>query len=239
MDFFDRHKALLITILLFSVLMLAMLNIKLANSNKENTSTLIDLASFSEILQEPEEEEPETPEELPKRPTPSLSTHQAFNQDQQESESLESRLKEIFERNSAKSTASEEQSTPTQSGEASLSRNTTEERRNRSDGENNSEEISAKSGNFRNSSISFSLLGRSAVTIPNPIYTCDTSGKIVVNIKVNAEGLVISTSINQASSTSTNECLVEKAMEYAANAVFSPLAGRNGQPGTITYNFQG
>ena len=91
---------------------------------------------------------------------------------------------------------------------------------------------------MRNSSISFSLRGRNAVSIPNPIYTCDLPGKIVVNITVDAEGRVIDTDINKASSNSDNECLTEKALEYALNARFSRLAGRNEQPGTITYNFK-
>lgn len=238
MGLFERHKALIITVLLFSVLLLAMVNIKLAHSNEEITTTLIDFTSFREPVEEPENEEPEAPEPSPRTPAAPVQTHQAYNQDQQEAQSLESRLQEIFERNSANSTASEEASTSTNSGESHLNKNTREERSRESSGEGASEAISNKQGSLRNSSISFSLLGRSARDIPNPIYTCDTPGKVVVNIKVDAEGIVTSTSINQSSSTSRNECLQEKALEYAANAIFSPLVGKDAQPGTITYNFQ-
>src|SRR5660398_204639 len=68
----------------------------------------------------------------------------------------------------------------------------------RSDGNKTSAITSAKSGGIDHSSISFSLLGRSAIDIPNPVYTCDRSGKIVINISVNAEGRVTSASVNKA-----------------------------------------
>ncbi|HZJ35260.1 MAG TPA: TonB family protein, partial [Gillisia sp.] len=108
----------------------------------------------------------------------------------------------------------------------------------KSDGNKTSAVTSTKSGGIDHSSISFSLLGRRAVDIPNPVYTCDRSGKIVVNISVNAEGRVTSSSVNKGSSSTTNECLADQALEYAAQAVFSHLPGRNSQPGTITYNFK-
>src|SRR5660397_101655 len=108
----------------------------------------------------------------------------------------------------------------------------------RSDGNKTSAITSAKSGGIDHSSISFSLLGRSAIDIPNPVYTCDRSGKIVINISVNAEGRVTSASVNKGSSSTTNECLADQALEYAAQAVFSRVPGRNSQPGTITYNFK-
>jgi hypothetical protein len=59
-----------------------------------------------------------------------------------------------------------------------------------------------------------------------------------VNITVNEDGIVTSTAINKASSTSTNECLTEQAELYASQAVFSNLPGRTAQPGTITYLFK-
>jgi len=81
-------------------------------------------------------------------------------------------------------------------------------------------------------------LGRTAIEIPNPLYPCDTQGRIVINITVNAYGDVVKTSVNKRASSTSNECLTNMAMEYAADAKFSRLAGRDSQPGTITYNFQ-
>lgn len=238
MGFFDRHKALIITSLLFAILILAMYNINVSNSNKKVRETLIELNNLKREVQKQEEQQPKE-EPQPKAKQPNLQTHQAFNENRSESETnVKSRLDEIFEKNSAKQNALETETANSKSGEFDLSKNPAKKQQKASSGNNSSEEISNEQGTYRNSSISFSLVGRRAINIPNPIYTCDTAGKIVVNIEVNAEGAVISTSINRSSSTSTNECLVDQALEYAAGASFSRLPGRDSQPGTITYNFQ-
>ncbi len=196
---------------------------------------LVDLEEYTS----PEEEE-EIPEEEPEpRTTPnSRETHRAFNENQEaRAENFNRELDEILEQNSAQQEENSENESETSSLGTFPTGNKSESKK-RSDGDNSSEDISTQSGSLRNSSISFSLRGRNAVAIPNPIYTCDLRGKIVVNIRVNAEGRVINTSINKGSSSSNNECLTEKALEYAANARFSRLAGRDEQPGTITYNFK-
>ncbi|HET8753704.1 MAG TPA: hypothetical protein VFM59_05020 [Salinimicrobium sp.] len=240
MDFFDRHKALIITLLLFSLMILGLYNIRLSNSNKELTATLIDLQNYK-IEEAEKEQKQEIQQKNVQAPKPnSVKTHQAYNENQEEAqENFESRLDEIFQKNSAESEASDNESSNTSSGEFQINKNKPKETAKQSDGNNSSEEISAKTGTLRNSSISFSLVGRKAIDIPNPIYTCDTFGTVVVNITVNAEGAVVNTSINEAASTTTNECLTAKAREYAAGAIFSKMARRSSQIGTITYNFQG
>ncbi len=182
-------------------------------------------------------EEAETPPEQPQRPN--FETHQAYNQNEQEnSRNVDSRLEEIFQKNSAEQEASEDEASEPTAGKVAINNRNTRERKKASEGDNSSNETSVKEGTMRSSSISFSLMGRRAIDIPNPIYTCDTPGKVVVNITVNSTGEVIKTSINKNASTTSNECLTEMAMDYAAGARFSSLAGRNSQPGTITYNFQ-
>lgn len=238
MDFFERHKALIITSLLFGITVLALVNITLSNSNKELATTLIDLEHFEIVQPEEQQEQPEPPEPA-STPSPSdVRTHQAYNQNQEETEPLESRLNEIFERHSAESEASEEESSSTNTGDIALPKKTGKEKKRDSDGNASSEKTSAQSGNFDHSSISFSLVGRNALDIPNPIYTCDRPGKIVVNITVDAAGNVKGTSINKSSSSTSNECLTKKALEYATGAIFSKST-RASQIGTITYNFQG
>ena len=86
--------------------------------------------------------------------------------------------------------------------------------------------------------MSYSLINRTHKFLPTPIYLCEKSGKIVINITVNQLGKVIDTSVN-GSSTSTNECLIDHAMEYAENARFSEDASKNKQIGTITFSFIG
>ncbi len=236
MDFFEKHKALIITVLFCSVLILGLYNFNLSQKKKIEQQMLVDLEEYTET----EETEEEKPEEEPKPETTQNSpkTHRAFNENQEaREENFNRELDEILERNSVR----QEQSSDSDNDASTAGTFATgkkSENKKRSDGDNTSEDISTQSGSLRNSSISFSLRGRNAVSIPNPIYTCDLPGKIVVNITVNAEGRVIDTNINKASSNSDNECLTEKALEYALNARFSRLAGRNEQPGTITYNFK-
>ncbi|WP_324719844.1 energy transducer TonB family protein [Salinimicrobium sp. HB62] len=240
MDFFDRHKALIITVLIFSILILLMYNIKISNESKKIRETLIELNNI--LPPPPPEEEPEPEEQQPQepqRPNPTVQTHQAFNQNREESQkNLESRLDEIFQKNAAQQEAAEEEASKASRGDVNLNSNKREQKKQASQGDNSSAKTSVKEGSLRNSSISFSLRGRTAVFIPNPIYTCDSSGKVVVNITVNANGDVVRTAVNKSASTTSNECLTDQALEYAADARFSRLAGRDSQPGTITYNFQ-
>lgn len=236
MDFFDKHKALIITCLLYSIVLLALYNFSLSSNNKQVRELLVDLENFQ--VAEPEEQEAEKEEILQETNKETAQTHQAFNETTEaREENFKSQLDEIFEKNSASQLESTQEESSGTSGSYNF-RDQKKEVVKRSDGNQITRATSTKSGGMDHSSISFSLLGRSAREIPNPIYTCGTSGKIVVNIAVNAHGKVISTSINKGSSTSSNECLTEQAQEYAAQAVFSSLVGRESQPGTITYQFK-
>ena len=236
MDFFDKHKALIITCLIYSIVLLALYNFSLSSNNKKARELLVDLENFQ--VEEPVEQEPEKEEAPQKTNRETAQTHQAFNENAEaREENFKSQLDEIFEKNSASQLESTQDESSKTSGSYNF-QNEKKEVKKRSDGNQTTKTTSTKSGGIDHSSISFSLLGRSAREIPNPVYTCDTPGKIVVNITVNERGRVISTSINKSSSSTTNECLTEQALEYAAQAVFSSLAGRNSQPGTITYQFK-
>lgn len=107
-----------------------------------------------------------------------------------------------------------------------------------SNGDNSSEEISIETGANKNSTMSYSLVNRTHKFLPTPIYLCERSGKIIINITVNSKGRVVDTSVN-GSSTSTNECLIDHAIEYAENARFSADASKKSQIGTITFSFRG
>jgi hypothetical protein len=91
------------------------------------------------------------------------------------------------------------------------------------------------SSNNSNSSVSYSLQNRVDLKLPPPIYLCETGGKIIVNITVNSLGRVTDTYIN-TSSSSNNQCLIDTAIAYAENALFSK-ANQNSQIGSITYYF--
>lgn len=70
-----------------------------------------------------------------------------------------------------------------------------------------------------------------------PRYLCETGGKIVVNITVNEKGIVTDASIN-GSSNSSNQCLINRALEYAKEALFD-TSSKTKQIGTITFMFKG
>lgn len=235
-NFFDKHKALILTTLSFAILILALYNFKLASGNQETAEMLVDLEQFK--VEEKEELPPE--EEPPQRRSRrEVQTHQAYNQDRETREAdFNNRLNEIFEKNSAQQEETENESTADSEGSLAVNKKNSDKKQKQSDGDDSQKEQSQASAAYDYSSISFSLKGRNAVRIPNPVYTCDTAGKVVVNITVDANGYVIDTSINRRSSNTTNECLTERALEYSAGAKFTKLAGRDSQPGTITYYFK-
>lgn len=90
--------------------------------------------------------------------------------------------------------------------------------------------------NNRNSSLTYSLKDRKAVDLPNPIYTCQGSGKVVVMVEVNNNGYVINTKVDKKNSSTRNECLFENAVKYAQQALFS-RTDLEKQRGSITYYF--
>jgi hypothetical protein len=69
-----------------------------------------------------------------------------------------------------------------------------------------------------------------------PVYKCQGSGKVVVDIIVNQEGEVISASI--ASTNTTEECVMETALQSARISLFeSDLNADPRAKGTISYEF--
>ncbi|WP_031427088.1 hypothetical protein [Flavimarina sp. Hel_I_48] len=94
------------------------------------------------------------------------------------------------------------------------------------------------SSTARRTTISYILKERNALAIPNPVYTCDAVGKVVINVQVSGNGNVTKTSFNGAASTTSNGCLVEQALSYAKRAMFND-ASRSDQLGSITFEFQG
>ena len=238
MDFFDRHKALILTVLCCGILILGLINFRLSQYKKESNEMLVNLDQYKPEEKKAEEEKKEEEPPKPKtQKTKTVETHRAFNENQEErKENFDRQLDEILKKNSAK----QEQSSKDENkaGEYSLPKKSAEKKKKSSQGNDQSKELANKKGGIRNSSISFSLRGRSAIDIPNPVYTCDVAGRIVINITVNAGGMVEETSYNKASSSSENECLIEQALKYASDARFSSLPGRDEQPGTITYQFE-
>ncbi|MCX7987500.1 MAG: TonB family protein [Bacteroidales bacterium] len=85
--------------------------------------------------------------------------------------------------------------------------------------------------------ISFSLEGRSPVSLIKPNGNFQTSGKVVVEITVDANGNVISAVPGVKGSTTLDEYLLQIAKEAAMASKFSPNPRSTIQKGTITYRF--
>lgn len=86
--------------------------------------------------------------------------------------------------------------------------------------------------------ISYSLNGRSPVgKFPKPEYPSgNVSGKVVINIKVDKHGKVISVSVGKGT-TATDERLIINAKKAAWKVRFNEDFSTIEQVGTITYNF--
>ncbi|MEX1003243.1 MAG: hypothetical protein WDZ35_14080 [Crocinitomicaceae bacterium] len=88
--------------------------------------------------------------------------------------------------------------------------------------------------------VSYYLDKRKAHALPKPGYTCNSSGTVVLDIKVDKAGDVKSASFNASLSSSATECMVNKALEYAKRSRFNfSNSASASQNGTITYKFVG
>jgi len=81
--------------------------------------------------------------------------------------------------------------------------------------------------------IYYDLAGRKTVYLYIPVYKCQSLGKVVVNIVVDASGSVVDAKVDKNQSD-PDECLIEAAEDAALRSRFS--AGEK-QKGNITYLF--
>jgi len=86
------------------------------------------------------------------------------------------------------------------------------------------------------SSFTYSLKNRRVLYYNTPRYLCEEGGKVVINVLVNADGSVKECYVN-GSSTSSNSCLVNRALDYAKQVVFSS-ADTPEQLGSVTFYFK-
>ena len=245
MTLLSEHKALIITTLIAAIVLLTVFNVHLSRSLNAIAETYYELEPEPEI----KEEKTELKETIVSN---TKQTNLAFNETEQFEDLDDDYLDKVREHYNkyAKATESKQET-----NQEVKDHNTSEEfsaynkinellaaknknKSTASDGNDSSKEISIGQGANRNSTMSYSLVGRSHQFLPTPIYLCQDSGKIVINITVNHLGKVTKTSVN-GSSTSTNECLIDHALEYANNARFSPDASKRSQIGTITFLYKG
>jgi TonB family protein len=85
---------------------------------------------------------------------------------------------------------------------------------------------------------SFSLVGRTAKSLPKPSYDSERQGKVVIDVNVDQEGNVVDAQFNSRLSTTADLQLRAAAIEAAKRSKFSVnLDASVVQRGTITYQF--
>jgi len=164
-----------------------------------------------------------------------IETHTAYNEDEEFIKVLEAENKELNEETMEKLNEMEEAIEKSTNDDYTISKDILEDKPEKKPA-NKEETIKSSS---RNSTNSFRLKGRKALFFPNPVYTCEGFGKVVINIEVSDLGKVLDTSVNKSASTTTNLCLIDSAIEYAEQTRFTTKAGVSVQEGTITYIFPG
>ncbi|MBW6501591.1 MAG: hypothetical protein K0B05_09385 [Bacteroidales bacterium] len=86
--------------------------------------------------------------------------------------------------------------------------------------------------------IFYDLRGRTHTYLPIPIYKCEGSGQVTLQIEVNQRGAVESAQIIARESTTKDPCLIETAIGSAMISRFNPdINSPKTQKGTLTYLF--
>jgi len=225
MNFNYSYKAFIITSLLVGNLYLLLYSVKLSKIEEVQEDEYDIEYALEDIF--PEEELATLSTEHVK-----IETHKAFNEAE----------KFISEQENERNETSEN----TQDKLAEMDQAMEDENANRmpitppiKDKPKKKEKEKSVDGNNKNSTNSYHLLNRKALHFPNPVYVCDGFGKVVLHIEVNNYGKVIQATLNKNSSTTTNVCLIESAINYAKKARFSKDANKPSQIGSITYIFPG
>ncbi|MFD1614515.1 energy transducer TonB family protein [Gelatiniphilus marinus] len=236
MNLTNQHKALLITLFLTGTVVLSVFNLSLKKHSEFITESYYELEPEKPLT----EEEIKVLEALENLKGSKAETNKAFNETSNNKQFAQA----------YKPIAPPEDYVPKPSGLSHQTDAFKKVYKAPPDSKLNTEELSSfskvndllkkqqdEAANSK-STISFSLVNRKKVYIPIPVYLCEIGGKMVINITVNAKGEVTDAYVNTSSSTS-NACLIEHALEYAKNARFSADASKKSQIGSISFYFIG
>ena len=239
MNLTNKHKSLLITLLVSGTIVLSLFSFHIKKQNE--------LLSESYYLLEPDE--PKTPEELEAErlaeaeEQQSSETNKAFNETQEYKKFAQAYQpiappKDYVPKPSENRSENEASDSGSTESFSEIDDDVLSSYSSVNDVLNNRKPTNSVQSVNKKSSMHYSLVNRTHEFLPTPIYLCEEGGKIVINITVNASGLVTNSSVN-ASSTSNNDCLKDHALAYAKDARFNADASKTSQIGTITFYFEG
>lgn len=231
MNFNYSYRAFLISCLLVGNLVLLLVSVQLSGPAEEEIITAVEYL----------EDFPEDETRIDVSENVKIETNTAYNE-------AERFISEIEDSRNEAENNSEENQTQEPAAEVDLSDamalNDAQQRLNEvkeklSQNSKANDPPAKSEGVNRKTTISYSLKDRRAMRLRNPVYTCDSSGKIVINIEVSDQGKVLKASFNKSASTTSNGCLIDSAIHYAQKARFTTAADKPKQSGTITYIFPG
>ncbi|MFI1745035.1 hypothetical protein [Thalassobellus sediminis] len=236
MNLTNQHKALLITLLITGTVMLSVFNLSLKQHNELASESYYEIEPEKELTKE----EVKTLEAIEKLNASKAETNKAFNETQK-SKHFAQAYKLIAPPEDyvpRESNTMESKEAYTKTYEPTDVSKVNKDELSSFDKVNDLLKKQKEASNNSKSTISFSLTNRTKVHIPIPVYLCEVDGKIVINITVNNKGSVVDAYVN-TSSNSTNECLIEHALDYAKKSQFSADASKKSQIGSITFYFIG
>lgn len=242
MKYLEQYKAGIITFLLTGTVVLAMFSFHLKQNSKLITENFYELEPEPEIIKE----EQELLDALDGK-----STNKVFNEDQEYKEMMrnfktisandferttkaleEAKTSDIVEESNITKSYANSNAYALNSEETESYKKLQEELNKRLENKKIADEHAKTK-----STLTYSLVGRIMQDYDIPRYLCETGGKIIVNIVVNGNGKVTDATIN-GSSNSNNECLINRALEYAKDVQFD-ASNKTKQIGTITFSFRG
>ena len=237
MNFDYSYRAFLITSLLFGILFLGMYSIKLSRYTEVAEKEFDVEYAVEEIL--PDEEQEKELASAAERIK--IETNRAYNEAEKFISELEDSREEPTESTEAKLQAMNDAITNASGVDDAAAREKAKKKlaETKATLSKNKKNTLTTTASSRQTTISYSLVNRKALELPNPVYTCEGFGKVVISIEVNQLGKVVKTAYNKSASTTTNECLIDSAIEYAREARFTTDGARLSQLGTISYHFPG
>ena len=228
MNFNYSYRAFLITSLLFGFLFTILFGVKIkSNQSAEEESHAIE---FNAEIFEEENLALYKSEQL------TIETNKAFNE-------AEAFIRELEHERDA---LNQENNTPEMTEETSKEAlenipavETKQTEKALSESKKSSEEVIEPKKVASRTTIRYNLSERTALELPNPVYTCESGGKVVITIEVNDFGKVTKANYNKKASTTENGCLIDSALEYAKTSKFTSKKDSRKQLGTISYSFPG